>query len=60
VAEGVEDHETWAQLAQLGCDEAQGYFLAKPMAPGELITWLEAPGHPAASGADADPHRAMA
>jgi diguanylate cyclase (GGDEF)-like protein len=59
VAEGVEDHETWTQLAQLGCDDAQGYFLAKPMAPGELIPWLHASGHPATSVADADPHRAM-
>jgi EAL domain-containing protein (putative c-di-GMP-specific phosphodiesterase class I) len=40
VAEGVEDLETWDQLAQLGCDDAQGYFLAKPMAPGEIMAWL--------------------
>jgi EAL domain-containing protein (putative c-di-GMP-specific phosphodiesterase class I) len=60
VAEGVEDHETWAQLAQLGCDDAQGYFLAKPMAASELMAWLQAPGHPAIPWADSDPHRAMA
>ncbi len=52
VAEGVEDHETWDQLAQLGCDDAQGYFLAKPMAPGELMAWLETPGHPIATRAN--------
>jgi diguanylate cyclase (GGDEF)-like protein len=46
VAEGVEDHETWEQLAQLGCDSAQGYFLAKPMAAGDFLPWLQAPGHP--------------
>jgi diguanylate cyclase (GGDEF)-like protein len=46
VAEGVEDHATWDQLAQLGCDDAQGYFLARPMPPDELIAWLETPGHP--------------
>jgi diguanylate cyclase (GGDEF)-like protein len=45
VAEGVEDHETWDQLAQLGCDDAQGYFLAKPMPAGELMAWLGTPGH---------------
>ncbi len=30
VAEGVETHATWADLARLGCDEAQGYWLARP------------------------------
>jgi diguanylate cyclase len=30
VAEGVEDAETLAQLAQYGCDFAQGYFIARP------------------------------
>ena len=49
VAEGVEDRETWDQLAQLGCDDAQGYFLARPMAPGELMTWLETSAHPVAT-----------
>jgi diguanylate cyclase (GGDEF)-like protein len=44
VAEGVEDGETWAQLAQLGCDSAQGYFLAKPMPPNEFIAWLKNSG----------------
>ncbi len=30
VAEGVEDADTWDQLTALGCDSAQGYFLARP------------------------------
>ena len=42
VAEGVEDHQTWMQLAQLGCDDAQGYYLARPMPPAELMPWLQA------------------
>ena len=29
VAEGVEDAATLAQLARLGCDEAQGYHLTR-------------------------------
>ncbi len=45
VAEGVEDAETWEQLAQLGCDSAQGYFLARPMPPEALPAWLEDSGH---------------
>ncbi len=34
VAEGVEDQADWDLVAQVGCDLAQGYFIAKPM-PGE-------------------------
>jgi EAL domain-containing protein (putative c-di-GMP-specific phosphodiesterase class I) len=33
VAEGVEDRETWDRLQELGCSEAQGYYLARPMPP---------------------------
>lgn len=42
VAEGVETHKDWALLRELGCDEVQGYFIAKPM-PGEaLLLWWSA------------------
>ncbi len=42
VAEGVETLEDWVLLRELGCDEAQGYFMAKPM-PGEaLLLWWSA------------------
>jgi EAL domain-containing protein (putative c-di-GMP-specific phosphodiesterase class I)/FixJ family two-component response regulator len=42
VAEGVETHQDWVLLRELGCDEAQGYFIAKPM-PGEaLLLWWSA------------------
>jgi EAL domain-containing protein (putative c-di-GMP-specific phosphodiesterase class I) len=33
VAEGVEDRDTWDRLQELGCSEAQGYYLARPMPP---------------------------
>jgi diguanylate cyclase (GGDEF)-like protein len=49
VAEGVEDGDTWDQLAQLGCDSAQGYFLARPMPPEAVFPWLEDSGHAAPS-----------
>ena len=39
VAEGVEDRETWDRLRSLGCAEAQGYFLARPMPASEVIDW---------------------
>jgi diguanylate cyclase (GGDEF)-like protein len=40
VAEGVESAAVWEQLVELGCDSAQGYFLAKPLPANELTTWL--------------------
>jgi len=40
VAEGVEDIETWEQLAALGCDTAQGYHIARPMAAEAVSDWL--------------------
>jgi EAL domain-containing protein (putative c-di-GMP-specific phosphodiesterase class I)/CheY-like chemotaxis protein len=42
VAEGVEDIETWEQLAAHGCDTAQGYHIARPMAPEAVSEWLVA------------------
>ena len=40
VAEGVENEETLNRLVALGCDEAQGYFIARPFPSGELSAWL--------------------
>jgi len=40
VAEGVETSEHWDQLAEYGCDTAQGYFLSRPLPAEELTTWL--------------------
>ncbi len=39
-AEGVEDESTLHQLAQLGCDLAQGYHLSRPLAPDAFSSWL--------------------
>jgi diguanylate cyclase (GGDEF)-like protein/PAS domain S-box-containing protein len=39
-AEGVEDEETWGMLASLGCDLAQGFWIAKPMSGEDLMAWL--------------------
>jgi len=41
VAEGVEDSETLELLSDLGCDEAQGFFIARPMAATDLLGWLD-------------------
>jgi diguanylate cyclase (GGDEF)-like protein len=41
VAEGVETLESYNELARLGCDYAQGYFLSKPLSPEKMSIWLE-------------------
>ena len=41
VAEGVENAGALQLLNQMGCDEAQGYFIAKPMPEEEFSAWLQ-------------------
>ncbi|WP_306419357.1 EAL domain-containing protein [Novimethylophilus kurashikiensis] len=41
VAEGVETQEQWDQLAELGCDLAQGYLIAKPMTISAFPNWIK-------------------
>ncbi|MDT8999448.1 EAL domain-containing protein [Paucibacter sp. APW11] len=40
VAEGLETAKTWKLLAALGCDEGQGYYIAKPMPEAQFMQWL--------------------
>ena len=40
VAEGVETQEQLAELRDLGCQVAQGYFISRPLPAPELDTWL--------------------
>lgn len=42
VAEGVEDEQTYQLLRQLGCDRAQGYWIARPMPASALADWIKA------------------
>lgn len=44
IAEGIEDRETWDALLHLHCDDAQGYYVAKPMVSTAIPAWL-ARGH---------------
>ena len=39
VAEGVETQADWDLLRQLGCDLAQGYFIARPMEAEACLQW---------------------
>ena len=41
IAEGIEDPETLEMLRSIGCDIAQGYYLARPMHLEALTTILE-------------------
>jgi len=40
VAEGVEDRETLERLKSLGCDQAQGYFISRPVPKHDFAEWL--------------------
>jgi EAL domain-containing protein (putative c-di-GMP-specific phosphodiesterase class I) len=40
VAEGVESQEIWDQLQSMGCDVAQGNFIAPPMPTDDFIQWV--------------------
>lgn len=40
VAEGIETQQTWDMLEALGCDSAQGYFIARPMPADQLLKWV--------------------
>lgn len=45
VAEGVETIGIWQALAVMGCDEVQGYLIAKPMAASEFVEWIQKGPH---------------
>ncbi|MEA2661017.1 MAG: hypothetical protein QOH08_589 [Chloroflexota bacterium] len=42
VAEGAEDEAVLELLASMGCDSAQGYVIARPMAANDVPAWIAA------------------
>jgi diguanylate cyclase (GGDEF)-like protein len=58
VAEGVETEAAMQLLAQMGCDEAQGYHIAKPMDATRFTEYLRANQQDSAD-ADTAVHRAL-
>jgi predicted signal transduction protein with EAL and GGDEF domain len=41
IAEGVEDASRLTQLASLGCDQAQGFHIARPMPGDQIPAWFD-------------------
>ena len=39
--EGIETQEQWDVLAEIGCDFAQGYLIARPMPADRVAGWIE-------------------
>src|SRR4051794_25699153 len=54
VAEGVESHEAWRRLEDLGCDLAQGFHVSRPV-PAEAMTRLLVERRAAAEAEAAQP-----
>lgn len=42
IGEGVETEQQLAFLAEKGCDEVQGYLIARPMPANEMLSWMQA------------------
>ena len=45
VAEGIETEGAAEILTQMGCDEGQGYFFARPMERASFEQWLDLQEH---------------
>ncbi|MFT6898962.1 MAG: EAL domain-containing protein (putative c-di-GMP-specific phosphodiesterase class I) [Paraglaciecola sp.] len=41
VAEGIEEEAVWDTLKELGCDEGQGYWMARPMPAKDIALWMK-------------------
>jgi diguanylate cyclase (GGDEF)-like protein len=39
VAEGVETEDMWNRLRELGCELAQGFYVARPMPADDVLAW---------------------
>ncbi len=55
VGEGVETEEQLRALSQIGCDMAQGYLIARPLAPDAVTNWMRVHGNDWRLGRDVAP-----
>ncbi len=39
VAEGVQTEEDWQLVREVGCEQAQGWFIGPPMPADQLFVW---------------------
>ncbi|QOC23733.1 EAL domain-containing protein [Wenzhouxiangella sp. AB-CW3] len=44
VAEGIESDRSLQLLREMGCDVAQGYFIARPLPPDQAESWVQQSG----------------
>lgn len=44
IAERLETREDWDLMTGIGCDMAQGNYIAEPMAAGDFLQWLQQQG----------------
>lgn len=51
VVEGVETAADWSLVEQFRCDAVQGYYVARPMPPGEFHDWVRGLAIPGAAPA---------
>jgi diguanylate cyclase (GGDEF)-like protein len=55
VAEGVETLSAWSTLGLLHCDQAQGYYLSRPLASDDVLPWTRGFIPPEAMRGDSQP-----
>jgi EAL domain-containing protein (putative c-di-GMP-specific phosphodiesterase class I) len=55
VAEGTADKAIWDALLELGCDEAQGFYVSEPLPAAQFVSWARATGY-ALQGSPGRPH----
>ena len=50
VGEGIETREVWETLCESGCDQAQGYYVSRPLPAQTLRSWLQGQVEPDNAG----------
>ncbi|MEU4161977.1 bifunctional diguanylate cyclase/phosphodiesterase [Actinoplanes sp. NPDC026670] len=49
VAEGIEDEQTLSAVVDMGCEQAQGYLMCRPLPPDGIPAWMDSWSVPALS-----------